>query len=76
MVCMMDTYSHGRSESMKVTHVYISASGMWNPIPGGIDPCLATAGIRPEGEDKSRHRAVNDTFDHQPLLQTGCCSNF
>lgn len=76
MVFMMDTYSHGHSESMKVTHVYISASGMWNPIPGGIDPCLATAGIRPEGEDKSRQRAVNDTFDHQPLLQTGCCSNF
>lgn len=49
MVCMMDTYGHGRRESMKVTHVYISASGMWNPIPGGIDPCLATAGIRAGG---------------------------
>lgn len=63
MVCMMDTDGHGRSESMKVTCVYISASGMWNPIPGGIDPCLATAGLRPEREDKSRHQAVNDTFE-------------
>ncbi len=63
MVFMMDTYGHGYSESMKVTHVYVSASGMWNLIPGGIDPCLAAEGIRPEGKDKSRHRAVNDTFE-------------
>lgn len=64
MVSMMDTYGHGRhKESMKATHVYISASGMWNPIPGGIDPCLATVGIRPERKDKGRHRAVNVTFE-------------
>lgn len=59
----LSSTDHGRSELMKVTRVYASASRMWNPIPGGIDPCLATKGIRPEGEDKRRRWVVSDTVE-------------
>lgn len=47
------------AESMKVTHVYVSASGTWNTIPGGIDPRLVAVGITTEGEDKRRQWVVS-----------------